>query len=447
MQPSRIFIAVSVIALLLIFFAIYIPKPSESVLGSFKTPPPRANEYCHVDFKGAESSASTLQQSSGMKLQKLVILARHGARSSIHHIPGSLDDPLVSDCSTHDELMYNAFKAIKVYDLSDQKYSQNAENMLKPQKKRHCGPGQLSFKGAYQHKSIGEHLRDSYHAVLEHGIDPLKSYFRSTLYQRTLQSASSFAFAFFDGNMDNLTFNVFSEKQRECMLGIGPKMTTSDKKLGETYSKGNCDSAVKFDEKQAKSFELNENVKQKMGKVFGDKVEEMPVTHIADSLYVSACESRVLCTQFACVDEYLQNDIFEEADRYFCLRYTGMTGGKQSTLLSFYPFMKEVLEKINDENTNLVFFSGHDTVIAPVLAYLDAYDCKWPPFASRLVIEVWKRDEHRFLRFIYNGQVVSNKISGCSVEGLCPLKIFEDIVNRGKLDRPSHEDACNFGSP
>ena len=53
----------------------------------------------------------------------------------------------------------------------------------------------------------------------------------------------------------------------------------------------------------------------------------------------------------------------------------------------------------NDNNNNdvkLSVFSGHDTVIAPILAALGVYNgnlCVWPPYASRIVFELWQEDK------------------------------------------------------
>lgn len=44
-----------------------------------------------------------------------------------------------------------------------------------------------------------------------------------------------------------------------------------------------------------------------------------------------------------------------------------------------------------DSGTKFALFSGHDTVIAPVLAALGAYDCRWPPYASHIVFELWSK--------------------------------------------------------
>lgn len=41
--------------------------------------------------------------------------------------------------------------------------------------------------------------------------------------------------------------------------------------------------------------------------------------------------------------------------------------------------------------TKFAFFSGHDTVIAPLLAALGAYDCRWPPYASHVAFELWSK--------------------------------------------------------
>ncbi|CAN0385483.1 unnamed protein product, partial [Hapterophycus canaliculatus] len=41
--------------------------------------------------------------------------------------------------------------------------------------------------------------------------------------------------------------------------------------------------------------------------------------------------------------------------------------------------------------TKFVLFSGHDTVVAPLLAALGAYDCRWPPYASHVAFELWSK--------------------------------------------------------
>lgn len=44
-----------------------------------------------------------------------------------------------------------------------------------------------------------------------------------------------------------------------------------------------------------------------------------------------------------------------------------------------------------DQKKKFALFSGHDTVVAPLLAALGAYDCKWPPYASHVAFELWSK--------------------------------------------------------
>lgn len=68
----------------------------------------------------------------------------------------------------------------------------------------------------------------------------------------------------------------------------------------------------------------------------------------------------------------------------------------------------------------LLLYSGHDTVLAPLLAALGAFStpgvCKWPPYASRIALELWRRDDsasEEMVRVLFNGRVVTADIDGC----------------------------------
>lgn len=53
------------------------------------------------------------------------------------------------------------------------------------------------------------------------------------------------------------------------------------------------------------------------------------------------------------------------------------------------PYTQDLLA--GDIETKFALFSGHDTVIAPLLAALGAYDCHWPPYASHIAFELWSK--------------------------------------------------------
>ncbi|CAM9721245.1 unnamed protein product, partial [Ectocarpus fasciculatus] len=74
-------------------------------------------------------------------------------------------------------------------------------------------------------------------------------------------------------------------------------------------------------------------------------------------------------------------------------------------------------------------YSGHDTVIAPVLAALGVYDryCTWPPYASHIAFELWKNARKEslsrpqnetirdhYVRVLFNGRDVTRHIPSCA---------------------------------
>ena len=154
----------------------------------------------------------------------------------------------------------------------------------------------------------------------------------------------------------------------------------------------------------------------------------------------------------------------------------------------------------NEKNVMLTVFSGHDTVIAPVLAALGAYTdelCVWPPYASRIVFELWQgnveelkpgkervmteetkksnfndsdnnREKHgnifdngnisinnsnianndmmSYVRVIYNGKDITMKITACQEEfnEISKLKIIDQIPAEGDTNRNKDKDSSKI---
>ena len=109
----------------------------------------------------------------------------------------------------------------------------------------------------------------------------------------------------------------------------------------------------------------------------------------------------------------------------------------------------------NEEKLSI--FSGHDTVIAPVLAALNVYKdelCVWPPYASRIVFELWERqgtDRRLYVRVIYNGKDVTPNIPACTAErsvskkgeaSMCSLEALEGQVQSMLGHHATLKDAC-----
>ena len=125
--------------------------------------------------------------------------------------------------------------------------------------------------------------------------------------------------------------------------------------------------------------------------------------------------------------------------------------------LKMLPVLHETVSRMSaqtrdDERHNFVLYSGHDTSIAALLLAVDVSDSLWPPFASRVTIELLRSTslQHYFVNIIYNGQSVTGRAHWCKsklVDGkLCPLSVFTDYISSGLLKElgfSSYKEACS----
>ncbi|KAJ2752162.1 hypothetical protein IWQ56_006776, partial [Coemansia nantahalensis] len=73
-------------------------------------------------------------------------------------------------------------------------------------------------------------------------------------------------------------------------------------------------------------------------------------------------------------------------------------------------------------------YSGHDSTVWPLLGVLgaDQHSSLWPPYASNLIFELWKKqDGQRVVRVIFNGNVLglASDSAWCDMNA-CPVDKF-----------------------
>ena len=117
-----------------------------------------------------------------------------------------------------------------------------------------------------------------------------------------------------------------------------------------------------------------------------------------------------------------------------------------------------LLSSITASGPKITIFSGHDTVIAPVLAALGVYKhvCRWPRYASRVALEVWKKDSSNpaipssySVRVVFNGGDLTRHVPSCIGKithsqqvDLCPLDRIVHQIDSLIGSYESWEDAC-----
>jgi hypothetical protein len=106
--------------------------------------------------------------------------------------------------------------------------------------------------------------------------------------------------------------------------------------------------------------------------------------------------------------------------------------------------LKEVFMRLEgDENDNIqqdapsispkfYLYSAHDTTLLNMLGVLNSNDVRWPPYASNLLLELWRVRGKAFVRVIYNGKVMTPVDSWCNLDK-CDFDMFKEYL------RPSLE--------
>ncbi|KAI8868100.1 phosphoglycerate mutase-like protein [Ramicandelaber brevisporus] len=404
--------------------------------------PPVPNLYSNYSYCQAEYPQSTGYEAvKGAKLKLVQIVVRHGDRTPVH---STLDTFAEWDCSSRPEISKLEDRA-RLGDGNkdeDKHYADSNESpsivhrVSIPEKggyswaiptKGNCVRGQLTMKGMWQHRELGKHLRDIYvdklnylPKVLDHTEDV---YVRHTYIWRTKQSAMSLI----EGMFPNATYNnkqpfefVQYPQEIETMFsnpGACPKLKV-------TF--GQMQQSVPYKRYIKSQAALHDELIDILGSPFGSGDWMNSMEGWMDILNTHSCHNKQLpCssqnkTQCATTEIVKQLNLagsFEYAwtkrDDPFAPTYNRLGSGP------FVSELKRRWEQVNGETEpasrgpKFEVYSAHDDTVSYLLGTLQAYDMRWPPYASNLIFELWERDQpvesgkdSYVFRVIYNGQVL-----------------------------------------
>lgn len=251
------------------------------------------------------------------------------------------------------------------------------------------------------------------------GLNLQKDIFiRSTHYARTIQSAAGLMIGLLGSDLTSLKgqmpIQTFLWDAMEFMHGSGLRSTSKNtqNENGEQVVVGTCRRSVAYSEAQRAASQPRKEVMNQLAGLFGQGVHNMKMTELTDAIMPSYCHGEPLpCTPQVkiavvgprlsavftsssslllvfnwqgCVNIELLKEMKRDSDRMYCERFWGDQGGLNATKLSHYQLMDEIATRVRESaagqsHIKLSLLSGHDTVIAPVLASLGVSTCGWPP--------------------------------------------------------------------
>ncbi|KAG0029930.1 Lysophosphatidic acid phosphatase type 6 [Podila clonocystis] len=306
-----------------------------------------------------------------------------------------------------------------------------------------CIPGQLTPLGAWQHRTLGAALRDLYVEQLQFLppiFDPQTVYIRSTDIWRTKQSAENLMAGLYGTQKDSSSSDSVAPPVLQIhTLPVEMDYLTMNSaacpRIGQLRVQIEGASPV-LKQLHKDNEILNKDLKTLLG-------VERTWSGYMDTVLPRVCHGHPLqCGKGGddgekeeCVTQDTATKILENVATQTTEMYRDAEGIFEVLQLGIGPLAQEIKRNLvaaKDGTTKVLLslYSGHDTTLSPLLGMLDSADMRWPPYASNMLVELWKSGsgEH-FVRVIYNHKVVETKSGWCDLSW-CPLEKFTTHLDR-----------------
>ena len=325
-----------------------------------------------------------------------------------------------------------------------------------------CENGQLTAAGAIQLVKLGAYLRKVYienRQFLNQNNSLSSIYFRTTNEKRTYQSGLALLSSFIPEL--NLTSLHIDEAADNTMCTLETTV--------ETDIACPCLAVAEFTHKVASFFEMGglvedpaqltvESIYEEMADILQVESTSLPtLPRIADNAFVQMCHNEPLPGKDGrCLSGGRLVDLYKT------IEINGkrqLSAGKYKMLsrLKMHPLLSEISSKLNRALTqkdpvNMMMFMGHDSTIDPLTTVLGISDGVWPPYATRLVFEIYSQPPdtftHSFIRVLLNGDDVTEKVVFCDgyPAEACPFSRFLNFVNIENLkpfNATDYSSACS----
>ncbi|CAO3571917.1 unnamed protein product [Mortierella alpina] len=396
--------------------------------------------YCQAQRPSLRTYPSPKVQGSSLVHSQLFV--RHGDRTPIIVLP--LDVDISWDCTNTSTYSFSgvsqqggepfqyanviAHQVVSIPPASPFA----ATNMWKG----NCIPGQLTSVGALQHRRLGAALRRIYvgkYKLLPATYDPEVVQIRSTDVWRTKQSAENFMAGMY-GIPGQYKRNSLPVLQIHTQPSEIEYLYMNDKvcpRMNQLRAEAQKSSTV-----LKKLHQDNVDFQKELIDILGAK---RPWTGYMDTVLPRVCHDRPLqCRKKdgveRCINSSITERILENVEIQTAEIYRDMKGMFEVLQLGIGPVANDIKQNLlaakDNGKVRFQFYSGHDTTIAPILGMLDAEDMRWPPYASNILIELWKTPKgNHFVRVLYNHMVLETASGWCDLEW-CPLDDFVAYLDR-----------------
>ena len=406
-------------------------------------------EYCNSPHKVSGEEGI---KDSEFRLKQVQILIRHGDRAPIDLQALPNTTPVQISC------FFN--KAGKEYSVELERFREVVQRgafQIYGSKIQHlikenffCSGGQLTPFGYLQHIFLGEYMKYRYDDFFEK-VDVINEVLvKSTDVSRTIQSSAALLTGMFYEKLKPaskpVAINVYKDVIEEGHLI-----------LDETNQNIHCSTINEIRSEYLKNstyikfYQSLVPLYESFAEVLSVNKKYIPrIGRIVDVLYARLCHNQgIPYGPHMQIPSTLVEQAFHKAHIYFTLTSSVAAEHQTLSILSQIAAQSyETLIKLKADSKKVVIYSGHDSMITPALVLLGINDNRWPPYASRIVFEIYQKNEIQdvsvrdlYVRVLYNGKVMKN-LSFCTVSSsngeLCSILDLYRYVSQGSFD-PANE--------
>ncbi|KAJ5076811.1 lysophosphatidic acid phosphatase type 6 [Anaeramoeba ignava] len=345
------------------------------------------------------------------KLILVQVITRHGDRTPLKTLPNQKNE---WNCDLNFYHLSNPeSKTIfqKVYIPNRQQFNGN------------CLTGQLTSKGFQQHFLLGQKLRKKYFNELNfipEKYDPKLIYLRTTDKQRTRNSVY--------GNLLGLFPIDINEEKIEVLdvntVDLDYEYMHVNKILCPKLKRLLLDLENSSFWKERKEYKF---LHEEVVKIFNDSsLLDTSLRKVRDNIYCTLSHGKPIPEG---ISYSLAAELVEETRWQIETLFVNKLISKLSVGLLIKDILEAMQNKIVEKiEYKYMFYSGHDTTLAPLLSNFNVFDGSKVYYSSFIIFELYSDDSnHFFVRFIYNDEVYL--IPGCK-STFCEFETFIEIAKK-----------------
>ncbi|CAF1037677.1 unnamed protein product [Adineta ricciae] len=317
------------------------------------------------------------------------------------------------------------------------------------------GLGQLTIRGRLQQISLGQYVRERYSNLINSTYISSEITVRSSDYDRTLMSAYSNLVGLYPSSEKmKLSEDLFANNKWPEMLPWQPvPVHTVPKSIDHLMGVSSCDRYEELVDDMRNTPRIRnltnelQDLISYLEKHTNQSIDDIFIAwDVADTVLIEAI--------YNIAPSWATPSILRQLRHLSDLCFFHLFYLPEISRLRGGPLLRDILTNMNYLVSNNVngrkakIYSGHDTSIAPVLAYLGVNYIHQPPFASALFFDLYQQDDRSYaIQLQYLNTTNSQNphtihIPGCP-STMCPLNTFLRLYEKGLPENMEKECRSN----